>query len=227
MDYNTHPALNPDKNDGSCTCNLSSSDIKRIVTAIINHCKNCTGEMMPACGTISNVAKKSPSQSKPCRGFGWRQKTTTATLLFTHIVIHHYQSFLPFYTLKWDKEAIIEEIASLKSHQQRTIHAIAHATSIPKQQYTVFTEREILLGMSEMTSIIYCQKATSIFSCHTQRIWSIIMMTTTATCTSTTTSTKTCWQKWFFLHKRIKECIWQRGKLHRKGKHSTKDTYRR
>jgi hypothetical protein len=36
---------------------ITADDIKRIISAILSHCHNRNGEMVPARGTITNVAK--------------------------------------------------------------------------------------------------------------------------------------------------------------------------
>jgi hypothetical protein len=121
--------------------------IKSIISAIVSPCNNCNGEMVPARGTLSNFAKLFRVTKQAVLRI-WvvakRNKNKPHKMAFT--ASPQRKGPLVGCSLKWDRDAFIEEIASLRSHQQRTMRAISYSTGISKSTIHRFYRKEHIIG---------------------------------------------------------------------------------
>jgi DNA invertase Pin-like site-specific DNA recombinase len=110
---------------------ISSDDVKRIISCILSHCNSCNGTMVPARGTITNVAKK------------FRVSKQAVSRIWSVAKINNNKPEIAAYTaspvkrgpkvgccLYYDRTAVSDEIALLKSNQRRTVRSIASSTGI-------------------------------------------------------------------------------------------------
>jgi hypothetical protein len=129
---------------------ISADDIKRIISAVLSHCHNRNGAMVPARGTITNVSKLfRVSKQSVSRIWTTAVNNKNDVTKATFSASPQRRGPKVGCHLKWGREAVTEEVTTLQAYQRRTIRSLLQSMGIPHATIHRFCKYDKIIRRSK------------------------------------------------------------------------------